>query len=98
VGKGDVVLTLIGNRPEWVLSMVACFRLGAVALACNEQLRAKDLRLRLEAARPALILADERNLAALAEARPECEVLTIPDPALLASQPAPVVELEPTHA
>ena len=44
VTQGDVVLTLIGNRPEWVLTMVACFRIGAVALACNEQLRAKDLR------------------------------------------------------
>ena len=43
-------MTLIGNRPEWVLTMVACFRLGAVALACNEQLRAKDLRIRLDAA------------------------------------------------
>ena len=28
--------------------MVACFRIGAVALPCTEQLRAKDLRLRLQ--------------------------------------------------
>ena len=61
VGRGDVVMTLIGNRPEWVLTMVACFRIGAVALPCNEQLRAKDLRLRLEAARPKLIVVDERD-------------------------------------
>ena len=47
IGRGDVVMTLIGNRPEWVLSMLACFRLGAVVLPCTEQLRAKDLRLRL---------------------------------------------------
>ena len=40
VGKGDVVMTLIGNRPEWVLSMLACFRIGAVVLPCTEQLRA----------------------------------------------------------
>src|ERR1700753_1540457 len=53
VGRGDVVLTLIGNRPQWVLTMVACFRLGAVVLPCNEQLRAKDLRQRLEHAPPA---------------------------------------------
>ena len=33
-------MMLIGNRPEWVLAMVACFRIGAVALPCNEQLRA----------------------------------------------------------
>jgi len=61
VGRGDVVMTLIGNRPEWVLAMMACFRSGAVVLPCTEQLRAKDLRLRIDAVRPALILADERN-------------------------------------
>ena len=54
-------MTLIGNRPEWVFAMVACFRIGAVVLPCTEQLRAKDLRLRLEVARPSLIVADERN-------------------------------------
>ena len=43
-GRGDVVMTLIGNRPEWVLAMVACFRIGAVVLPCTEQLRAHDLR------------------------------------------------------
>jgi acyl-coenzyme A synthetase/AMP-(fatty) acid ligase len=61
VGRGDVVMTLIGNRPEWVLAMVACFRIGAIVLPCTEQLRAKDLRLRIDLARPTLILADERN-------------------------------------
>ena len=52
VRRGDVVMTLIGNRPDWVCAMVACFRIGAVVLPCTEQLRAKDLRLRLDAARP----------------------------------------------
>lgn len=60
VGRGDGVLTLIGNRSEWVLAMVACFRIGAVVLPCTEQLRAKDLRLRLEAMKPRLAIADER--------------------------------------
>ncbi|HLH64871.1 MAG TPA: AMP-binding protein [Solirubrobacteraceae bacterium] len=65
VRRGDVVLTLIGNRPQWVLTMVACFRIGAVVLACSEQLRAGDLRARLQAARPRAIVADERNLGEL---------------------------------
>src|SRR5688572_10740942 len=52
VRRGDVVMTLIGNRPEWVITMVACFRQGFVVLPCTEQLRAKDLRLRLEATGP----------------------------------------------
>ena len=37
-------MTLIGNRPEWVAALLACFRIGAVALPCIEQLRAGDLR------------------------------------------------------
>src|SRR5205085_4353796 len=82
VRRGDVVLTLIGNRPEWVLTMVACFRIGAVALACNEQLRAKDLQARLDAAQPKLIVADERDLAELSQARSDCPLLTVPDPRL----------------
>jgi acetyl-CoA synthetase len=96
VARGDVVVTLIGNRPEWVLTMVACFRLGAVALPCNEQLRAKDLRQRLAHARPALIVSDERNSAELSAARPDCEVALIPDPSLLDHDPAPAVDLQPT--
>jgi acyl-coenzyme A synthetase/AMP-(fatty) acid ligase len=95
VGRGDIVLTLIGNRPQWVLTMVACFRIGAVVLPCNEQLRAGDLRARLDAASPRLVIADERNSAELSAAGVDCEVLLIPDPSLLASDPAPAVELAP---
>src|SRR5947209_4477543 len=61
VGRGDVVMTVIGNRPEWVLTMLACFRIGAVVLPCTEQLRAKDLALRIALARPSLIVADGRD-------------------------------------
>ena len=96
IRRGDVVLTLVGNRTEWALTMIACFRVGAVVLACNEQLRAKDLRLRFDAAQPKLIVADERDTGELAAAGPRCEVLTIPDAALFASEPVPPVELEPT--
>jgi acyl-coenzyme A synthetase/AMP-(fatty) acid ligase len=94
VTTGDVVLTLIGNRAEWVFAMVACFRIGAVALPCNEQLRAHDLRYRLAASLPKLILADERNAHELELAKPTCPVLTIPFPE--ADTPAPAVELQPT--
>jgi acetyl-CoA synthetase len=63
--RGDSVLTLLGNRPEWVLTMVACFRQGYVVLPCTEQLRPKDLRLRLAVARPRLVVCDERNAESL---------------------------------
>ena len=96
VRRGDVVLTLVGNRPEWVFTMIACFRLGAVALPCNEQLRAKDLRLRLDAAEPKLIVADERNLAELSDANPGCEVIAIPDESIYAAEPPSPAELDAT--
>jgi acetyl-CoA synthetase len=95
VGRGDVVMTVIGNRPEWVLSMVACFRIGAVALPCNEQLRANDLRLRLRAARPKLIVADERNAPELNLSAPDCGVLWMAEVGS-AAEPAPAIDLEPT--
>jgi acyl-coenzyme A synthetase/AMP-(fatty) acid ligase len=65
VRRGDVVMTLVGNRPDWVAAMVACFRQGHVVLPCTEQLRAKDLALRIATAAPALVVADERNEQAL---------------------------------
>jgi len=94
VARGDVVLTLVGNRPEWVLAMVACFRIGAVALACNEQLRAGDLRMRLRAADPRLIVVDERNLEELSAAGPDCAILTVPDETVFAGDPVPADALE----
>jgi len=93
VGRGDVVMTLVGNRPEWVLTMVACFRIGAVVLPCTEQLRAGDLRTRLEVAQPRLVVCDERNLSVLEEAGPDADVLVVPGPELAAAEPVPAVEL-----
>jgi acyl-coenzyme A synthetase/AMP-(fatty) acid ligase len=100
IGRGNVVMTLIGNRPEWVFTMCACFRLGAVVLPCTEQLRAKDLALRLAVAKPSLIVADERNRVELEPALAGVDVdaipvLYVPDEALFAGPPAPAVELEP---
>jgi len=90
-----VVLTLMGNRVEWVLTLLACLRMGAAALPCTEQLRAGDLALRLRVARPAAVVVDERNLPELTAADPACPVLVVPDDALFAEPPAPAVDLGP---
>jgi acyl-coenzyme A synthetase/AMP-(fatty) acid ligase len=60
VRREDVVMTLVGNRPEWVLAMLACFRIGAIALPCNPQLRRGDLEHRISVADPRIAIADER--------------------------------------
>jgi acetyl-CoA synthetase len=68
VRRGDVVLTLLGNQPEWVIAMVACFRQGYVVLPCTEQLRAKDLSLRLSVIEPRVVVTGERNHEVLEQA------------------------------
>jgi acetyl-CoA synthetase len=95
VGRGDVLMTLVGNRPEWVFTIMAGLRIGAVVLPCTEQLRAKDLRLRIDVAHPSLIVADERNRGQLqvALAGDGPPALYVPDESLLAAEPAPAVEL-----
>jgi acetyl-CoA synthetase len=93
IARGDVVMTLIGNRPEWVFTMVACLRIGAVVLPCTEQLRAKDLRLRFDVTKPKLVVADERNREQLAAAEPACPVLYVPDDKLYDAEPAPPADL-----
>ncbi len=73
VGPGDVVATLMGARPEWVFALLGTWRLGAVALPCSEQLRAKDLAFRFAAAQPRLVLAAGRNLGELQRASQSLE-------------------------
>jgi acyl-coenzyme A synthetase/AMP-(fatty) acid ligase len=65
VGRGDVVMTLVGNRIEWVLTLLACWRMGAVALPCSTQLRRGDLAHRVEATKPALCVGEDELLAEL---------------------------------
>jgi acyl-coenzyme A synthetase/AMP-(fatty) acid ligase len=62
VKRGDVVMTLLGNRIEWALTLLACWRMGAVALPCSPQLRRHDLELRSSAAAPALCVVAEELL------------------------------------
>ena len=96
IRRGDVVMTLVGNRPEWVYAMVACFRLGAVALPCTEQLRPNDLRERMERAEPRAVLVDERDLQAVEATGFDGELLVIPDERLFDSDPHPAADLSPT--
>jgi acyl-coenzyme A synthetase/AMP-(fatty) acid ligase len=96
VGRGDVVMTVVGNRPEWVHAMIACFRIGAVALPCTEQLRPNDLRGRIEATGPKVVFADERDLDTVGASGFDGPVLAIPDESLFASEPAPPADLSPT--
>src|SRR6201992_1527190 len=70
VKRGDVVMTLVGNRVEWGVTLLAFWRMGAVALPCNTMLRRKDLELRVAAANPALCVGEERLLGEMPDGGP----------------------------
>src|ERR1700710_608760 len=84
--RGDVVMTLVGNRIEWVLTLLACWRMGAVVLPCNTQLRRHDLELRVAASNPALCVGEERLLGELPDGVP---VMTMADVAYVLDEDQP---------
>ena len=86
VGRGDVVMMLVGNRIEWVLAMLACWRMGAIALPCNTQHRRRDLELRVLAANPALCVGEEDLLGELPGGVP---VMTMADVAGILDEERP---------
>ena len=98
VKRGDVVMTLVGNRVEWVLTLLACWRMGAVALPCNTQLRRQDLELRVDAANPKLCVGEEGLLAELPDGvatMDMAEVADILDEDRPQEMPAPVEAMDP---
>lgn len=98
VGRGDVVLTFLANRAEWPIATLAILRLGAVALPCVRQLRAKDLAVRIASVAPAAAITDPDGASVLAEAGAQIPVLTPSAPSLLREAPEHVtaVSLAPT--
>jgi acyl-coenzyme A synthetase/AMP-(fatty) acid ligase len=93
VGRGDVVITVVGNRPEWVYAMLACWRIGAIAQPCTEQLRPADLRARMEQVAPRAVIADARDLELVTDSGFDGPVLSVPDVRLFDAEPAPPAEL-----
>jgi len=97
VGAGDVVTTLIGNRPEWAYAMLACWRLGAVAQPCAEQLRPADLLARIEAVEPRAMVADARNLELVEASGFDGPVLAVPDERVFEADPRPAGSFPDDH-
>lgn len=98
VRRGDVVMTLIGNRTEWVLCLLACWRMGAVALPCNTMLRHADLELRVCAANPKLCVGEDGPLAEMpggVDCMTLAEVAAVLDEDLPQEAPAPIEAMSP---
>ncbi len=97
VERGDVVMTLVGSRIEWVLSLLACWRMGAVALPCSTMLRRQDLALRVAAAEPKLCVGEDSLLDELPDGVATMtmdEVAAALDEDLPQETPAPVESMD----
>ncbi|HYH60240.1 MAG TPA: AMP-binding protein [Solirubrobacterales bacterium] len=98
VGRGDVVMTLAGNRIEWVLTMLATWRMGAVALPMSTQLRSGDLQHRVGVANPSVCVGEEELLGSMPDG---VEYMTMADVEAVLDEdrpqetPASVADLAP---
>ncbi|MBS0241411.1 MAG: acyl-CoA synthetase [Proteobacteria bacterium] len=48
VAKGDRVIVMLPRIPEWHIALVACLKLGAIAVPCIEMLTARDVAYRVQ--------------------------------------------------
>ena len=101
VRKGDVVMTLLGARPEWVFTMLGAWRLGAIALPCSEQLRRKEMAFRAKAAMPRVIVSAGRDMEeldaalSLLEAQFTCIDVDSTPERLFSDEEAPAADTSP---
>ncbi|XP_053132726.1 acyl-coenzyme A synthetase ACSM3, mitochondrial-like [Hemicordylus capensis] len=73
--KGDRVLTILPQIPEWWLVAVACMRTGIVLIPGTSQLRAKDIQYRLQASQAKCIITTEVLAPAVDSVAAECRSL-----------------------
>ena len=93
IKKGDRVIVLLPKVPGWLFVMLALGRLGAVAVPCSEQLRAKDLLFRANHSEARAIVAHVSNASEVDAMRRDAK--TIEKFAILGGERADWIALEP---
>jgi acyl-coenzyme A synthetase/AMP-(fatty) acid ligase len=56
IGKGDRVFIQVGRVPEWWQTMLACLKIGAVAMPGTVMLTPKDIAYRMELSEPVAVV------------------------------------------
>lgn len=72
VREGDRIATVLPRIPEWQLTIVAAFRIGAIAVPCPELLRPSDILHRLLDSRARAVVVDASNLDKIESIRSQC--------------------------
>lgn len=68
INKGDTVLILLSNKPEWWVIVLAVMRINAIAIPGTTLLTAKDIEYRLKAANIKAVISDSENASKIEEA------------------------------
>jgi long-chain acyl-CoA synthetase len=71
VRRGDRVVLHMSNRPEMVVALYACFRVGAIACPTNLRFKTAELRETFQRLQPALYLGDEQHYSHVETIEPE---------------------------
>lgn len=77
VGKGDRVVTLMGNRPEFVFTYYAAMRIGAVAVTVNPLSTAYELSHYLADSKPVAVVCTGDQLAKIETLRDRADYLKV---------------------
>lgn len=62
VAKGDRVIVMLPRIPEWQVALVACLKLGAVAIPCIEMLTARDMEYRVRNSEARAVICREQQV------------------------------------
>ncbi|MBV6274271.1 AMP-binding protein [Alcaligenaceae bacterium CGII-47] len=71
VQRGDRVLLLAKNKPEWVVAMLGSLAVGAIVVPVNPALTAAELGYIVEHSEPSLVFVDTDLLASIEQCVPE---------------------------
>lgn len=68
INKGDKILVILPNKPEWWIIILAIMRVNAVAIPGTTLLTAKDIEYRLKAADIKAVISDSENASKIEDA------------------------------
>ena len=67
VKRGDRIMLMLPRSPQWAIAGLAALRLGGVILPCVTMLQSKDLKYRIDEARPSAIISAAQEAGKFAE-------------------------------
>ena len=75
VRKGDSVLVVLPRIPEWYFVLLACTKIGAIAMPGTNQLKAKDLEYRINRSKASVVVVGPSHTQAIESIESNCSSL-----------------------